>query len=623
MGSVLSYSLYSSILLSLLYLTYKWILSGENQHRYNRVALWVIYAVALTALPVADHIGGLMAASPAPVPVAEIDFEEVVVSVIDDGAFAGPSQPVWPCVLLWVYLAGVVVALSQTVWVGLRLRRIISCGEVAGTYDGRIVVVTDEEGIAPFSWCRYVVMSRKDWDEDGRMILVHELQHLRLRHWIDLLVAQAVGVFQWYNPAAWLMREELKAVHEYQADGAVLRSGVGAREYQMLLIRKAVGERFTSLANSLNHSKLKKRITMMYNTGDAPSRRLRGLALVPALAVALCLADLDVVASVIDDVALATIVSGDEDEAAEVDEPVFSEENYSEAGRQVPENHADIAADSGAAPADDETARPDGKTDEGVARADATAEAPDNSSRRIGDGAEDTDGVTVIAYADSAPVASSSAAQSPVTASTVASSPAVEIAEASGRAGHTGVQPEDAQVFNVVEHKPMFPGGDKELLRYVAENIRYPREAMAAGVEGRVVVQFVVKKDGAVGDVRVVHSRGEELDREAMRVIKTLPGFIPGTIDGKPVNVWYTLPVTFRIKDDKSVSASRPLKPINLLKSVDEVMLHHGDRQIVLPVERIAEIVPTGIDSINVRKDGITPEVHIYLKDAKDFFVSL
>ena len=105
-------------------------------------------------------------------------------------------------------------------------------------------------------------------------------------------MAQLVAVFQWYNPAAWLMREELKAVHEYQADSGVISSGVNPREYQMLLIKKAVGARFPSLANSLNHSKLKKRITMMYNPKTSASRRLRVLALAPAFAAAVLVTDI-------------------------------------------------------------------------------------------------------------------------------------------------------------------------------------------------------------------------------------------------------------------------------------------------------------------------------------------
>ncbi|WP_300507540.1 M56 family metallopeptidase, partial [uncultured Duncaniella sp.] len=255
MGSVLSYSLYSSILLALLYLTYKWMMAGENQHRYNRAALWIIYAVALFALPVGNLLSGLTASVPVPMPLAEIDMADLMAGMDEVVIAEVPRQPIWLTILLWVYLGGVVFTIGQTLWVGMRLRRIISRGEEVGRYGNKVVIVTDDEGIAPFSWCRYVVMNRADWNENGDMILVHELQHLGLRHWIDLLVAQFVGIFQWYNPAAWLMREELKTVHEYQADSAVLASGVCARDYQMLLIKKAVGARFPSLANSLNHSK--------------------------------------------------------------------------------------------------------------------------------------------------------------------------------------------------------------------------------------------------------------------------------------------------------------------------------------------------------------------------------
>lgn len=304
MGALFAYSLYSGILLVVLYLAYKWILSGENQHRYNRVALWMIYAVALLALPLSGLVvsfGHLPGAG-----IGGVEIGEVRMAVADDGPSSLPSVMV---VLLWIYLAGIVVASASTLAIAVKLARIISGGEKRslGRYS---VVIIDDKGIAPFSWCRYIVMSRTDWEESGEMISVHELQHLRLCHWVDLLVAQIVGIFMWYNPAAWLMREELKAVHEYQADSAVIESGVAPREYQMLLIKKAVGARFPSLANSLNHSKLKKRITMMYNSKTSSSRRIRGLVLVPALVAALAVTDLPLVASVLDSASSASVTIG-------------------------------------------------------------------------------------------------------------------------------------------------------------------------------------------------------------------------------------------------------------------------------------------------------------------------
>ena len=107
---------------------------------------------------------------------------------------------------------------------------------------------------------------------------------------------------------------------------------------------------------------------------------------------------------------------------------------------------------------------------------------------------------------------------------------------------------DDNKVFDVVEQKPQFPGGDAALLKYIGENIRYPAAAQENGVQGRVVVKFVVTKTGKVGEVQVVRSKDPDLDREAVRVVKNLPAFIPGKMNGHAVNVWYTLPVTFKLQ---------------------------------------------------------------------------
>ncbi len=107
---------------------------------------------------------------------------------------------------------------------------------------------------------------------------------------------------------------------------------------------------------------------------------------------------------------------------------------------------------------------------------------------------------------------------------------------------------EDNRVFDVVEQKPQFPGGDAALLKYVADHIRYPAMAQENNVHGRVVVQFVVTKTGAVGEVKVVRGKDPDLDKEAVRVVKTLPKFVPGKMNGHAVNVWYTLPIQFKLQ---------------------------------------------------------------------------
>ena len=109
-------------------------------------------------------------------------------------------------------------------------------------------------------------------------------------------------------------------------------------------------------------------------------------------------------------------------------------------------------------------------------------------------------------------------------------------------------KPEPEKVFTAVEQMPQFPGGEGELMKYISNNIKYPAMAMENGVQGRVVVQFVVTKDGSVGEVKVVRGKDPDLDREAVRVVKSLPKFIPGKMNGQAVNVWYTLPINFKLQ---------------------------------------------------------------------------
>ena len=109
-------------------------------------------------------------------------------------------------------------------------------------------------------------------------------------------------------------------------------------------------------------------------------------------------------------------------------------------------------------------------------------------------------------------------------------------------------KPEPEKVFTAVEQMPQFPGGEGELMKFISNNIKYPAMAMENGVQGRVVVQFVVTKDGSVGEVKVIRGKDPDLDKEAVRVVKSLPKFIPGKMNGQAVNVWYTLPINFKLQ---------------------------------------------------------------------------
>ena len=201
------------------------------------------------------------------------------------GAVQETSAISWVQIVLLVYLAGILFLACRNIYSLICLFRLIHSGKHEKLEKGVTLVVHNQE-IAPFSWMNYIVISRKDLEENGREILIHEMAHIHHRHSVDLLVADICIFFQWFNPGAWLLKQELQNVHEYEADETVINEGVNAKEYQLLLIKKAVGTRLYSMANSFNHSKLKKRITMMLKEKSNPWARLKYLYVLPLAAIA-------------------------------------------------------------------------------------------------------------------------------------------------------------------------------------------------------------------------------------------------------------------------------------------------------------------------------------------------
>lgn len=278
MGTLFAYSIQSSILLCCLYIIYKWLLASENQPGFNRVTLMGIYATALLMPLLTGISGSILSPVSDPEGMIEAGIPEAIVTGIAEKGTVNIYT-----ILLYIYVSGGIFTLLRTGLTYLRLSRFVRNGEKEN-YGDYILVRTRNSGYAPFSWGRYIVID-EDMENDGiDLIMAHEEAHIRANHYADLIVSQLICVFQWFNPAAWLMQKELKAVHEYQADENVINSGCNAREYQLLLIRKAVGQRFPSLANSLNHSKLKNRITMMQTKKTNARRRVRVMALIPAAA---------------------------------------------------------------------------------------------------------------------------------------------------------------------------------------------------------------------------------------------------------------------------------------------------------------------------------------------------
>ena len=188
----------------------------------------------------------------------------------------------WQTVLLALYLAGASVTLAFYLISARQMRRVIRRAEKSQR-EGCDLLLLDEN-IPSFSWGRTVVMSRQDLQENPA-IFTHEQMHVRCRHSLDLLLFLPLQLLFWWNPLVWITREELRLLHEYEADEGVLQKGIDATQYQLLLVRKAVGEQRFSLASGFQHAKLKNRIEMMLKPTSSVWMRWSYLALIPVLAM--------------------------------------------------------------------------------------------------------------------------------------------------------------------------------------------------------------------------------------------------------------------------------------------------------------------------------------------------
>ena len=467
MGGFIVYIIKSSLVLAFLVPLFMAFMSRETFHRVNRFVLLAIMLLALV-LP-AVNLGvespftrfmTMMQENAASTASVDIAAGEVLVGEFDVAAMDGDNTLLstessmhfdWSLLAFIVYMSGVALLLLRQVFVYVQMFRLFLSSRAVdasqyGAHGIRLRVHDGKE--KPFSWFRWVVVSKEDMRDGAREILTHEAAHAHAGHSWDILFADAVIIMQWFNPLAWIAKSVLKDIHEFEADEAVISSGVNAKEYQLLIIKKAVGARLYSIANSFNHSLTKKRITMMCKEKSKKWRCAKALYILPVAAVAA--------------LSFSTVENAN--------------------------------------------AEPGGKVNEFVANDTITCAKKDTVSMK-------EDGWFEVDSFDS-------------------TNPANDDPE---------------KIYQVVEVQPEFPGGMKEMMKWLRDNIKYPEAAKAVGAEGRVIVRFVVKADGTIGDVNLMRSSGNEsLDAEALRVVGSMPKWTPAMLGGKPVNVWFTLPVVFK-----------------------------------------------------------------------------
>lgn len=617
----LIYMLKTALCLSVFYLFYRFWLSKETFHRFNRMVLigLILVAFVIPSLKVSQnfHLPQIeQVFERLNIPEEEMEqeqdlqkMEQVTTTTLHTQLEKERSDFTILTLgnLGFLYLGGALLLLLRYIFSIVCIYRLIRNSEKK-CWKGKIRLVVHQQNVAPFSWRHYIVLSRQDLEEYGEEIIAHEYAHIMHKHFRDLLLAEICLLFQWFNPAMWLFRKELKAIHEFEADESVLKAGIDAKKYQLLLIQKTVGTRLYSMVNSFDHSSLKKRITMMLKKKSNPWARLKYLYVLPLAVIAVAAFARPEISSELDEISAVKV---NDLTAIMKTEEVKSPEKHPAKEIKV---QGQVLEKS---------------TNTPVVGANVIIKGTTSGT------ITDLDGNFVISMPVGATLSVSyinmKTKELTITEKLIGKIKSLKVyleGEITTKTqevvvvGYGGGEEasDEVPVFQVVEEMPEFPGGMGECLKFLGKNIKYPVEAQKAGVQGKVIVQFVVEKDGNIANPKVVRSIDPDLDGEAIRVISIMPKWKPGMQKGQPVRVKYTVPVTFRLdgKDTKSnetrhlelrtdsVFQENPLrigKETFSLKDWKEKPLLIVDG-IEKPYSQMEKMNASDIESISVLKDA-------------------
>ena len=475
MNELLLYTIKSAFVLGILYVPYTLLLRKEDFFRFNRLTLLGILALSI-GLPLCN-IHALSADNQPVVHAAQLQMIEIgfpIMQMADETD--GPSHtssPTWFQVASLIFLLGMMTVLCLRLIQMGKMGSEIRKGSLWHSVEDGVDIHCHAGAVAPHSWLHHIVISLEDYEKNGHEIILHEKGHIHNLHSFDILLLTLVEMLQWWNPLVYMLGMSLRDVHEYEADDYVLHQGVSLRDYQNLLIRKAVGASSYTFANNFNHSLTKKRITMMCKKKSNPWMRSKALYAVPMVAIALS--------------AFAT--------------PAFVNpiEKDMESGGTSSLTEGKVTNNF-----------PIGQTDQ---------QKKKGTAKMKGD-----------------------------------------------------------KVLDTCDKLPEFEGGQEQLMKLLQANVRYPETAQSMGVQGRIVVEFIVEKDGSVSDVKVckkditpslesatvityadeedkpkpteeeLRKATKALEEETIRVARLTSGkWTPGEQDGQKVRVKFSLPLTFRL----------------------------------------------------------------------------
>ena len=593
MADLIYYDLKVAALISTFYLFYMLLLARETTHKLNRVVLLlgIVLSAVLPLCIVTLHQSAVIDNNQQTMTIAHT--VSTPTAEVSEQAFD------WTIPLTVVLLSGTLARLAFLTQSYRRLHRMIRHGERHTLPSGIRVCVVDAP-IAPFSWMHTVVLSRTDWQSQPTLILAHEEAHVRHRHSYDIVVVEMLTALQWFNPVVWFLRQELRILHEYEADASVLSSGFDESQYIHLLMQQATGIQACALVrstlvacfskNGIHTPKTKKRILMMLKPRSRRTAWLKALYIVPIVLVSLAMTARTVVdyetAPGSNDSAMHLFnekSNGRADSYQIRHQPGVrffrngAEEQIPE-GRSIALELSKTTMQINGSPIDQVTLLnlPYGElreihlteTGSGKFVCNMVTKAPNGNTAYIVNGKiisqedaigkiqdRDIDNVTVM----------SNRGMIKKTYQVDADNAVIVQTKKGG----------DDPVFDLCEEMPHFSGGDAKLMEFIAHNIKYPKVAIDNGVQGRVLVKFIVEKDGSLSDAKALedskksnigmitviatmtekerqdakahNAAVQALRDEAICVVNAMPRWTPGRQKGQTVRCNFVIPVTYRL----------------------------------------------------------------------------
>ena len=559
----------------MLYVPYLLMLRRENFSRFNRLVLLGILLLSLV-LPLCN-ISALSLDRQPVVQAAQLQMLEMGIPVhvlpeveISASPLKGGLEGSFSLfhLLTFIYIIGMAGLLMLRFWQMSRLQLGLKKGVLWHNDEGGVRIYCHAEDVAPFSWMRNIVINEKDYDEAGREIVLHEMGHIQGRHSWDVVLLTLVQMLQWWNPLCYVLGISLRDVHEYEADNFVLEQGVSAQGYQLLLIRKAVGSGSYAFANSFNHSLTKKRITMMKKSKSNPWMKSKALYVIPVAALALSAFATPKFVAPIEEAVTNLEGKGTENS---VNLQVPDEEKKPVAQKATAQSSVEKVVSEEVKKLGDD-AHPlfvlNGKIfeiPENTKSIDFKSLSEEQLTKLLNINVEDIESIAVLRKDAATKVWGDKGANG-----------VIVITTRSGQQSDAAAVSNDT-IYNVVKEAAKFPGGNEECYKFLAENIRYPKLCHAFGVQGLVLVGFVVEKDGSISHIEkkkapvntlsgvdVVSYKeknpdakelpeegmdlGDLLYEEAKRVMEQMPKWEPAKDgEGNAVRSLLTLPVMFRL----------------------------------------------------------------------------